>query len=207
MRSGETESGRRQWLAVRRAGRGDGLERRAPITNRCPQSNQSSSPQPRRVNRTTRTTASFLPTNRSLTHPVPNVTMDQYFLERHYQRLEESQARAASPSQPVKSSPTRGRPVGKANSEPALAPSDDTRAGPAGGTAAPSKIALLQGGIKQANKATWSKSLRKEGNPITHSDAVARTSHVQVSGPFHSRVRRGSIFEREQSSLVRHERG
>jgi hypothetical protein len=105
--------------------------------------------------------------------------MDQYFLERHYQRLEESQALSGTPCQPSGSSPTRGSPLGKARSEPKLSASTTSSAKPA--PLPISKNALLQGGIKEANKAAWSKTLGKEGNAITHSDAIARTSHVQVS--------------------------
>ena len=107
--------------------------------------------------------------------------MDQYFLERHYHRLEESKLLSRPLTQPPASSPTRVSPLGKAKSEPKLGAS----ASSSGAKPAPlpvSKNALLQGGIKEANKAAWSKTLGKEGNAITHSDAVARTTHVQVGG-------------------------
>lgn len=123
--------------------------------------------------------------------------MDQYFLERHYQRLEEAQSRSSSPCQPGGPSPTRRSPVGKARSEPNLAGSSSTKQAQVG-PAPPTKTALLQGGIKQANKAAWSKTLGKEGNPVTHSDAIARTSHVQVST---SRTRRNSQESASQSRI------
>jgi len=102
--------------------------------------------------------------------------MDNYFLERYYQRIDDSLACSPPSSQPAGPSPTRGSPLGKADSEPTLGPSKTaTVAGQP-----PCEAASLPGGIKQANKASWGASLGRQGNPITHSDAVARTTHVQV---------------------------